>query len=77
MMITRPKIFKKAGKQRYGRGFSREELKKAGLSLREAMKIDIPVDFRRKTTHEDNVKAVKAFLKSRTIKPKSKRKSKS
>ncbi|MGB9756396.1 MAG: ribosomal protein L13e [Candidatus Bathyarchaeales archaeon] len=62
MMTLKPKVFKKGGKQRYGKGFSREELKKAGISLKKALKLGIPVDFRRKTTHDENIEAVKAFL---------------
>lgn len=79
MRRAKPKVFKKDGKQRYGRGFSIEELKKAGLHSKEAMKAGIPVDFRRRTAHEDNVEAVKSFLgASKSIsESKSKKKSKS
>ncbi|MDH7477473.1 MAG: ribosomal protein L13e [Candidatus Bathyarchaeota archaeon] len=78
IMTLKPKVFKKGGKQRYGKGFSREELKKAGISLREALKAGIPVDFRRKTIHTENVEAVKAFIEKEKPKPKkSKGKSKS
>ncbi|MEM3697029.1 MAG: ribosomal protein L13e [Candidatus Bathyarchaeia archaeon] len=78
IMALKPKVFKKGGKQRYGKGFSREELKKAGISLKEALKSGIPVDFRRKTVHMENVKAVKAFIEKEKPKPKkSKGKSKS
>ncbi|MDI6691319.1 MAG: ribosomal protein L13e [Candidatus Bathyarchaeota archaeon] len=77
-MAFKPKIFKKGGKKRYGKGFSREELKKAGISLKEALKSGIPVDFRRKTIHMENVEAIKAFIEKEKPKPKkSKRKSKS
>ncbi|MGQ9507150.1 MAG: ribosomal protein L13e [Candidatus Bathycorpusculaceae bacterium] len=70
IMALKPKVFKKGRKQRYGKGFSREELKKAGISLREALKSGIPVDFRRKTIHTENVGAVKAFIEKE--KPKTK-----
>lgn len=73
MMAFKPKVFKKGGKQRYGRGFSREELKKVGLSLKEALKLGIPVDSRRKTAHEGNIEVVKTFLENMKAKPKSKR----
>jgi len=79
MVTIKPKIFKRNGKQRYGKGFSREELKKAGLSIRESLKLSIPVDPRRKTAHKENVNSIKKLLKS--IKEKSRvkktRKSKS
>lgn len=76
MTSTRPDVLKPGGKQRYGRGFSREELKKAGTSLAEALKLAIPVDSRRKTFHEENVEAVKSFLKTKKIKPAPKKKAK-
>ena len=71
-MKAKPKVFRKAGKQRCGKGFSREELKRAGLSLKEALKFGIPVDSRRKTAHEENVKTVKTFLESKKATSKSK-----
>ncbi|NWG11205.1 ribosomal protein L13e [Candidatus Bathyarchaeota archaeon] len=77
MTMLKSKIFKKDGKQRRGKGFSREELKKAGLSLKEALKFGIPVDSRRRTAHKENIEAVNAFLNDKKAKPKSKRKSKS
>jgi ribosomal protein L13E len=79
MTTIKPIIFKKYRKQRYGKGFSREELKKAGLSLREAHKLSIPVDSRRKTAHKENVNTIERFLKNKkkASKPKKRRKSKS
>ncbi|MCK4668790.1 ribosomal protein L13e [Candidatus Bathyarchaeota archaeon] len=65
MITIKPKIIKKDGKQRYGKGFSREELKKAGLSLKEAKKLSIPVDSRRKTAYNENTNVVKKFLRSK------------
>ena len=79
-MRIEAKVLKKSGKQRCGKGFSSEELKKAGLSLKDALKLGIPVDSKRKTAHEENIGAVKAFLgeKEAAVKPKkSKGKSKS
>ena len=70
-------VFKKNGKPRKGKGFSREELKKAGLGFKEALKLGVPIDIRRRTIHEENVKDVKSFLKTKKTKVKSKRKSKS
>ncbi|MGQ9545076.1 MAG: ribosomal protein L13e [Candidatus Bathycorpusculaceae bacterium] len=77
MMALKPKVFKKGGKQRYGKGFSREELKRARLSLREALKLGIPVDSRRRTIHEENVEAVKGFIENKKTEFKAKGKSKS
>mgnify|MGYP001580797728 CR=1 FL=1 len=65
MTTTRPKVFKNDGKQRFGRGFSREELKAAGSSLTEAVKLGLPVDDKRKTVHEENVEVAKALLQEK------------
>jgi len=65
MKTVKPKVFKNDGKQRAGRGFSREELKKAGSSLNEALRLGLSVDIRRKTAHEENIEAVKAFLQEK------------
>ncbi|MEM3673437.1 MAG: ribosomal protein L13e [Candidatus Bathyarchaeia archaeon] len=64
MRIAEPKVLKTGGKQRFGRGFSQEELKEAGLTQKEARRLGIPVDVRRKTVHEENVKAVEAMLEN-------------
>jgi len=47
---------------RPGRGFSELELKEAGLSIREAKKLGIPIDLRRRSVHKWNVEALKKFL---------------
>lgn len=79
MTLTKaePKVFKQKGKQRHGKGFSRGELRKAGLSLKDALRLGFPVDPRRRTAHEENVEAIKTLLESKKAKPKLKRKSKS
>lgn len=73
MIVFRSKVFKKGGKQRCGKGFSRGELKKAEISLKEALKLGIPIDSRRKTAHQENIEAIKTFLENRKAKSKSKR----
>lgn len=77
MIAVRPTVFKKDGKQRLGRGFSREELKKAGISVSEALKLGVPVDLRRRTVHEENVATVKEFLERKKAETKPKRRGKS
>ena len=57
-------VHKKSGKEREGKGFSREELKKAGISPKQALHAGLPVDVRRRTVHDENVKLVKQQLKS-------------
>lgn len=72
MHHVKPKILKPDGKQRSGRGFSLDEVKKAGLTEADARKMQLPVDIRRRTAHEENIEAVKAHIKKVTaeIKPK-------
>ncbi len=79
MQVARPKVLKDENKQRLGKGFSREELKKTGSCLAEALKLKIPVDSRRKTAHDENVEALKAVLESKRAqrKPKKEKKAKS
>jgi ribosomal protein L13E len=61
MRRINPSIKKSDGRQRSGKGFSLEEIKKAGLDQSEARKMEIPVDQRRKTAHDANVAELKAF----------------
>jgi large subunit ribosomal protein L13e len=74
MHHIKPKITKKDGKHRDGRGFSLEELEKAGLNKAEAKKLEIPVDKRRKTAHDQNVEAVKAYAENKKAEAKPKQK---
>jgi ribosomal protein L13E len=68
-----PEVIKPDGK-RSGKGFSLEELKKAGLNPAEAKRLKLPVDKRRKTAHAKNVEAIKAHAKKKkaVAKPKPK-----
>lgn len=76
MHHIKPKILKPGGKQRSGRGFSLEELKKAGLNPIQAKKLEIPVDSRRKTAHNQNVEAIKAYAETKKAEAKPKPKPK-
>jgi ribosomal protein L13E len=78
MHHIKPKIFKPDGKQRSGRGFSRDEVGKAGLIPAEAARLELPVDLKRKTAHDENVEAIKVYVeKQKTVaKPKPKPKPK-
>jgi len=49
-------------KARKGKGFSRAELKEIGLSIRQALKLRIPIDTRRRTKREENIEALKRCL---------------
>jgi large subunit ribosomal protein L13e len=57
-------VQKKGKRTKEGRGFSRGELREAGIDVKRALKLGIPVDSRRKTRHEENVKRLKQYLRS-------------
>jgi len=50
-------------KRRKGKGFSKSELKDAGLSFKEALKHNIPIDSRRSTKLEENAKTLETYAK--------------
>lgn len=60
-MAIKAIVYRK-NKKRFGKGFSREELKAVGLSVKQALTLGIPVDVRRKTRHEENIKSLKSYL---------------
>ena len=72
MHHVKAKILKPDGKQRSGKGFSKSEVKKAGLDAVSARKMGLPVDPRRRTVHDENVEAVKAHAEKEKAKPKPK-----
>jgi len=74
MHHIKPMILKPDGKQRSGRGFSPEELEKAGLNPAEAKRLKIPVDKRRKTAHDQNVEAIKVYAEKKKAEAKPKQK---
>ena len=60
MHHIKPTIIKPNGKEAVGKGFSLNELKEAGVNVQQARQIGLPVDQKRKSTHEENVKSIKA-----------------
>jgi ribosomal protein L13E len=60
MHHVKPTVTAQKGKERKGRGFSPDELKEAGITATEAKKISMPVDWKRKTSHVENVENLKA-----------------
>jgi large subunit ribosomal protein L13e len=56
-------VRKKDGKPKEGRGFSVKELQEAELDLKKTLKLEIPVDLRRRSLHKENVEVLKAYSK--------------
>ena len=55
---------------RNGRGYSKSELVQSGVTdIRVARKNKIPIDPFRKTTHNENIERLKAFLHKKIQKP--------
>ncbi len=52
------------GRKRKARGFSIQELKLAGISIKEAKKLKIYVDKRRKSCYDENVETLKNLIKN-------------
>jgi len=71
-MKPQPMVQKKNGRTRTGKGFSRGEIREAGADFRQALKVGIPIDLRRKTKREENVKVIKQYLRSLSSKKKPK-----
>ncbi len=59
MHHIKPVIRKQNKKQSQGKGFSREELAKAGFDKAQARRFGLPVDEKRKSIHEENIQAIK------------------
>lgn len=57
-------VVESRGKVREGKGFSGEELKAVELTPGKARSLGIPYDPRRKTSRDENVKALKEYLRS-------------
>jgi len=68
-MMSIKSVVKRKRKAREGKGFSQKELKEVGLSLREALKLGIPIDTRRSTKHEENVIRLKAYVGALRLEP--------
>ncbi|MDH5635025.1 MAG: ribosomal protein L13e [Candidatus Bathyarchaeota archaeon] len=64
-MSAQATVAKKFGKIREGRGFSRDELREVELDFRQALRLGLPIDMRRKTKRVENVKALKQFLRKK------------
>jgi len=59
---------------RRGKGFSRGELKEAKIDFKQALKLAIPLDLRRKTKYPENVKIIKEHMRKLGLKSKKRKK---
>jgi len=65
-------ITKRNGKKSTSRGFSLSELKKACLTKQDAKKIGVPLDLKRKSTHDENVATLKMHAEKAKVEAKPK-----
>ncbi len=64
MHHIKPTVQRTTGKMKSGKGFSPEELTKVGLTRKQAKDMDLPVDNRRRSVHEENIEAIKSHAKA-------------
>ncbi len=57
-------IVRRRNKTRKGKGFSRDELKEAGIDPKWALKLGIPIDLRRRTKNEENTGFLRRYLEN-------------
>jgi ribosomal protein L13E len=68
MHHIKPVITCQTGKRRPGKGFSPDEIKEAGINAGDARTHCIPVDRKRRTSHEDNIEALKIYMEKVPVK---------
>ena len=56
-------VVRRRRKTRSGKGFSQDELSEVGLSPKQALRLGVPIDARRRSKHRENVEALRKYLK--------------
>ena len=69
MHHIKPVIIKQNGNRRPGKGFSPDEIKEAGLDAGSARTMCVPIDRKRRTSHEENIEVLKAHMEKSPLKP--------
>ena len=67
-------VQKGKNRTRKGKGFSRGELREARIDFKQALKLAIPIDLRRKTKRPENVKIIKEHLEKLGLKSQKRKK---
>ncbi|TET19394.1 hypothetical protein E3J74_07490 [Candidatus Bathyarchaeota archaeon] len=67
-------VQKRKDRTRKGKGFSRGELEETEIDFRQALKLAIPIDLRRKTKHQENVKIIKEHMRKMGLKSEKRKK---
>jgi ribosomal protein L13E len=62
MHHIRPTIQKPNGRTKSGKGFSPNELAKAGVNKLQAKQMGFPIDYKRRTAHDSNIEQLKAHV---------------
>ena len=57
-------VVKKKRKTRWGKGFSQDELSEVGLGFKQALRLGVPIDARRRSKHKENVETLRKHLES-------------
>jgi large subunit ribosomal protein L13e len=55
-------IVERGDRVREGKGFSKKELEAVELTMTKARSLGIPVDTRRKNSHDENIETLKEFI---------------
>jgi len=63
--VMKRALIKRSGRMKEGKGYSIGELEQAGIGVKQAKKLGIPVDRRRRSVHPENVERLRVLLDER------------